>query len=355
MGLSNTRKVKGFSWIVQVNLKIVFCHLNVKVPSYLRANLETTANRFPHLDIYLITNQVNKKFRGKNIHVYQLQNQIRISNISDNLSHPKNFRNDFWSAAIARFAALSEFAKAFPGPGLHVESDVVLLKNFPTTVFQMLEENLAYPIVAENRGVASTLFYRDYESIEDLAKYSIDQSVIEPDTTDMVILANYFKLHPNKVVALPYGSTDPKAYSDETPIELLKSWRNSVEKFQGVFDGNDIGTYLFGTDPRNRRGTSVFRSKIRQNYALIENWKFDYSREEKAPYIVNSKDKTSITIFSAHITNKRLIYFHHSIQNLSIMLQVKKSAFQVRHRFYATVFTKHSVNYLSKRLGLKKS
>jgi hypothetical protein len=336
-------------------MNLIFCHLNADLPKYLRANIETTASRFPDNPIYVITDRPTNAFQAKNVVIHQFKGDSRIEDIHKNLSHPANFRNSFWTSSIARFVALAEFAREFDGPHLHVESDVVLFKRFPLSKFEKLPERLAYPVVALNRGVASTLYFKNFLAINDLANYAVKESSLDPKTTDMIILANYYYSHTDQVRPLPFGPMMSEFYSIEIPPNLMEKWQISIKYFGGVFDGNDIGTFLFGTDPRNRRGKSIIRSGIPDNFALIKKWIFSFDPIIKEPQVIKGEGIESLPIFSLHITNKRLIYFLSKSQKITTRIFVRNASRHTSTRIYLTVLFAAMTNYLLRELKSKKS
>lgn len=334
-------------------MNVIFCHLNADLPRYLRANIETTATRFPADNIYVITDRPTKAFQSRNVILFRFKGDSRALAIHTNLAHPANFRNSFWTSSISRFVALSEFAREIEGPHLHVESDVALFKGFPMAKFEAIPEVLAYPVVAKNRGVASSLYFKNFEAINDLSNYAVEETTRDPMTTDMVILANYYLSHTDIVRPLPFGPANPELYSLETSTELLKKWETSIEYFGGVFDGNDIGTFLFGTDPRNRRGKSLTRSAIPHNFASIGKWLFAFDFTNQNLQVIDSKNQKSLSIYSVHITNKRLPFFKSYSQLFASRIRVRNIRETSSSRIYLTVFASMATSYLFRKLRFK--
>jgi hypothetical protein len=204
-------------------------------------------------------------------------------------------------------------------PILHIESDVIVSKDFPLENFNLSTIEIAYPVVAKNRGVASTVFIRNLETAEKLIDFTVDACLINSQTTDMEILANFFEMNPEEVISLAFGPHNTYAYNENF---LISKVLPSFKMFNGIFDGNDIGYFLFGTDPRNKRGISYMRSLIQGNYARVNKWNFKFDNLRK--FINLEFDNDTKPIFSLHATSKKLTLFHHTTQNYVIRKYVRK-------------------------------
>ena len=90
------------------SMPIVFVHLNGKIPRYLQINLKSTIQRFPKNQVVLIINENSTKTRIKGLSVYKYEEDSNWKILHNHLSHPKNFRNNFWMTSIARFFALEQ-------------------------------------------------------------------------------------------------------------------------------------------------------------------------------------------------------------------------------------------------------
>jgi len=111
---------------------IVFIHLGSKIPKYLLRNLERTQNLFPDYKIVLITNKPN--FSLESIFTYTFEEnsrtEILFSKIEKNLN--MDFRKGYWKFTLQRIFALASYQNSYRDESvLHVESDVILLPNFP--------------------------------------------------------------------------------------------------------------------------------------------------------------------------------------------------------------------------------
>lgn len=315
-----------------MNPTLVFVHLNTKIPLYLRLNLLSTQRNLPACKVVLIHNQDRSYLLPKNIVQYRYTKSELARDIESGLDHPKDFRENFWFASIARFDAIHVYMKENPESVIHVESDVILSRDFPIHEFVHPDFSIAYPVVADNRGVASTVYLKNAETSQDLVNYSLNAVNMNPRTTDMEILAQYKNITKNDFRFLPYGPSEKKNYNNHDFL-LNQSKKVSIE---GVVDGNDIGVYLFGSDPRNTRGISFLGRNIPGNYANIKQWKFLY--DDKRKFISINNSGVEIPIYSIHATCKNRYLFFAFTRTLMIRIFLWRSKSNLTKLFYPGVF-----------------
>lgn len=304
------------------NPTLVFVHLNSRIPTYLKLNLNATAKLFPNQKIVLIHNQDKLRTPNLRIATFQYRGSTNATNIEKNLNHPREFRNNFWFSSIARFDALKSYIEWSGESILHIESDVILSSDFPISSFGELEMRVAYPVVATNRGVASTVYLSDLESASMLIDFAVTYSSDKASATDMEILAEFAHSHSNSVARLPFGPTAKSSYHPENFPTNLDEFQNQLDFFGGIFDGNDIGVYLFGSDPRNNRGFTMVGKPIPGNFADINKWKIEYEPSRKFASI--NEGEISIPIYSLHATSKELSIFWNVTRSYMIKRQVRK-------------------------------
>ena len=316
---------------------IVFVHLNSPVPLYLRLNIISTIKKFPDAKVVLIQNDKKRNKIHANLWNFEYQpGEISLS-IEDSLKHPKDFRNNFWFSAIQRFDALRVYIEQSNEMILHLESDVIISKDFPLEKFTIGEKKIAYPMVADNRGVASSVFIRDLYTAEKLIRFTEETTSVNSNTTDMEILAEFSEKNPDVTFLLAFGPASVSAYDESFALERVQP---AFELFSGIFDGNDIGVYLFGTDPRNARGISFLGTSIPGNYARVNQWKFKFDNSRQ---FINLEfgDKV-LSIYSVHATSKQLTLFYHHTQNYVIRKYLRK-IYQKRGRKYFPLITSRMV------------
>lgn len=314
---------------------IVFVHLNSPVPRYLRLNIISTIKKFPDAKVVLIHNDKKTNEIHSNLWKFEYQPGAISLSIENSLNHPKDFRNNFWFSAIQRFDALRLYIEESNEPILHLESDVIISKDFPLEKFIMSKMTIAFPVVAKNRGVASSVFISDLETAEKLIHFADETSSANSNTTDMEILAGFFEENQDKAVMLAFGPDSALAYDESFKLERVLP---ALKIFRGIFDGNDIGVYLFGTDPRNARGVSYLGTSIPGNYAQVNQWDFKFDNLRQ--FINLEFDDTVIPIYSVHATSKQLTLFFHYTQNYVIRRYLQKKNPAGKRKYFPFVTSK---------------
>ena len=324
---------------------IVFVHLNSPVPRYLQLNMISTIKKFPDAKVVLIHNNKKTNQIHSNLWKFEYQPGAISLSIENSLNHPKDFRNNFWFSAIQRFDALRLYIEKSNEPILHLESDVIISTDFPLEKFIMSEIKIAFPVVAKNRGVASSVFIRDLETAEKLIHFADETSSVNSNTTDMEILAGFFEENQDKAVMLAFGPNSASAYDESFILERVLP---AFEIFSGIFDGNDIGVYLFGTDPRNARGVSYLGTSIPGNYAQVNKWDFKFDNLRQ--FINLEFDDTVIPIYSVHATSKQLTLFFHYTQNYVIRRYLQKKNPAGRRKHFPFITSKMVLRKILKSL-----
>ncbi len=326
--------------------KIVFVHLNSTIPSYLKMNIQSTKKKFPNSKIILIHDQISSIKLDSNVQQFRYSPDQESETILNYLSHPRDFRNNFWFSSIQRFDALRQYLAQNPGPILHLESDVIISADFPLADFFFNCELLAFPLVANNRGVASSLYLSSLSVADQLVSLSTEMCKVNSTTTDMEILAQFSKTFPEQTFHLSFGPNSEEAYVSDFQLDGLAP---SFEKFHGVFDGNDMGVHLFGTDPRNSRGISYVGREIPGNFSTIKNWQFLYDSERQ---FINIKyNGVILPVFSIHATSKQLLLFNRHSQDWMIRRYLNGATGVVKIKKYPLIFVKMGIKKILKLIN----
>ena len=130
----------------------------------------------------------------------------------------------------------------------------------------------------------------------------MNESQIDHEITDMTALRKYYDSDPRRITILPAGPANLFSYENEVLQDIYNQIKSGLEQYGGVFDGSDIGMYLFGTDPRNLRGKTILRQEISSTYTRMSqmNFKFNPLREFLD---VESQGKW-IPVYNIHMTCK---------------------------------------------------
>lgn len=315
---------------------IIFVHLNSRIPKYLKLNIQFFLKKFPNRKIVLIHNQTAEKWSPKGLVLYNYKGSKEILNLEKLLGHPREFRGNFWFTSIARFDAIREYIEKTGEPIIHIESDVIVSTDFPFDKFDSQRASISYPIVAINRGIASTLFIRDLDSAKLLVSSALECVQANSNTTDMEILSYHEKVFNRQVTQLAFASADEKSFHSSSPLPNFRKLGMSIKHFEGIFDGNDIGVYLFGTDPRNRRGFSLLRSEVPNNFASPKKWDFIFDRDRN--FLSLKVEEGVLPIYSVHATCKQLFLFWQYSRLNIIKKRVKSQQKPPQQIFYPSIF-----------------
>jgi hypothetical protein len=250
--------------------------------------------------------------------------------------------------SLGRFLALADYQNRINEPILHVESDVIVSKDFPLDIFEYTVSKISYPILSNERGIASILFLPNKDSSNKLLEQLHTSSLMDPYTSDMLILGNLYK-QSNEVLPLPIGPKGAENYRDFLPDALLESWQNDLDKFGGIFDGWDVGGFFFGTDPRNARGRSFLQRDVPSEFSNIRSWKINYSKDRE--FINLEFNGVSIPIYCLHLTSKQLGLFKVNLPKKRIdkLLKIRETEYSI---FYYRIFFNQVLISLLRRIRI---
>jgi hypothetical protein len=283
-------------------MDIVFVHLNTPIPIYLKHNLIHTRNIFPKEKIILISNIDQKPIPGVKLEI--LDEPKYSKQLSETLSHPKAFRHNFWHSSIARFTYILNYQKKIKRRILHLESDVLVARDFPLLKFADMSVNkIAFPILAKKRGVASVFYSGSQKTLEKFVLFSISEVLRNSRTTDMIVLRNYFNIYPSDVKLLPAGPYRKEYYSNAILNDIFPEIKKGILEFEGIFDGSDLGIYFFGTNPWNNQGVSILKKEIPETYTKMAKFKIEFNCSRDFFDLIIHDHK--IPIYNMHISSKR--------------------------------------------------
>jgi len=332
-------------------MQIVFAHFYSRLPKHLVLNLERTISLFPEHEICLITDQDSKHVQIIGLNIFNYKPSVRWREIESNLNHPTDFRNNFWFISLARFIAIAEALKGSSEPILHVESDVLLASDFPFQSFLALKKDFAFPIVSNNLAIASCLYMKNGLVAEELAKFTMDSVLSNNVTTDMHILKDFINQYPGRVQVMPSAPYQPQALQNANE-EFLSQTKSAIPNFGGIFDGFDIGRFLFGDDPRNARGFSVLRRNDSRTYLDASKIDLLITEERDFPSVRNNLDPSILPIYSLHIHSKKLDIFRGNHSNSSIIEAVLNSKNKSKKVFSFSIFLKSLILAVRRRFRI---
>jgi hypothetical protein len=243
--------------------------------------------------------------------VYRPSSEVTIS--LDELELDHSFRNGFWRFSLERLFAFTQHHEQFTNePLLHIESDMLLLENFPFERFEKLEK-LYWSKVDETRDIAALVYSPTHESSAWLHDKMLTIVRETMDIDDMRLLSVISRGNETKVSILP---STPKIISQlinqnlEIEHEALRVLCSEFRTFEGIFDPGGIGIWITGTDPRNSFGvTSKFDLKaIKKSRTYIDPSRIQF-KFDKNSYLSFVEECAEIPIYSLHIHSKNGSYF----------------------------------------------
>lgn len=323
-------------------MNILFAHFDTPIPKYLVNNLIRCKYLFPSHRVILLTN-VNYKFKKlEGITIVNYHPSKNWEMVKKNLNHPHEFRKNFWFLSLGRLIAISEFVIANNSEVLHIESDVLISKDFPFEAFSQGESEILFPQVSENRSIASTLYLRNAKVANELIDFIKVNSTEDSYITDMLVLSKLSKLQGVNFRALPTVPSNSKSLQNNHKLNL-KANEESIKHFKGVFDGANLGVYLFGDDPRNHRGKSKVRQVILDSFFVPQKINFVINPERNFLDIYELEANSAIPIYSLHIHVKSEKIFIENYTLSYLKSAVFESSKQAEEKFYLKVFLKSAL------------
>ena len=297
-------------------MNIVFVHLNTRIPLFLRNNILDLKTKFPDKKIVLIHN-LKQKVQVKGAEIVYLSRNEEEEEMERKYGYPKDFRGNFWFSSLVRFSMLNRFIQNSLEPVLHIESDILVARDFPFAKFDEIKNLLAFSIVSHQRGISSLLFINNEEGASKLWAYAMNMVNVNSLASDMEILFNFEKDFPQDVCKLPIAPSSlyiPDAFS----LEEKEKNESRIMKFGGVFDGHDFGVFLGGTNPWNSFGISRLHTFIPESMLNFKITHLKFNSRRKFLDIKQEKGNLSVNLFSLHMTNKSSILFLFRTQSLAL-------------------------------------
>jgi len=294
---------------------IVYAHFGTQIPRYLIRNLSNIVENNPIYNVVLLSDQPKSRKLNPSVQYMMVEHDLIWGQIQKKLEHPKDFRKNFWFTSLIRLYELGKFASLNNCKLIHIESDVILSDDFPFDKFLYIKELLAFPVFNETMGIASIFFVNGAEGGKLLMQSCLSAARTNSKTTDMLILGNLLRDHESKVKILP-SFVDLKIDSElEAKLNLQAS--KNLMQFGGIFDGLEIGQYVFGEDPRNNRGFSVIRRKNPYGFLRLQDSKFEFLNGRSFPYLSNMQGNF-YPIYSMHIHSKNLSLFKKNTSKIMV-------------------------------------
>jgi hypothetical protein len=256
------------------------------------------------------------------------------------LAHKKyrngDFRKGFWQLTLNRIYVLALIHHKYQVPILHIESDVLLMKDFPWKKFDNFEK-IAWLNVSIDHDIAALLFSPSAVLTEHLVeelKICVDR---DPNKTDMTSMIEVTKILQDTFSYLPSCPLEWSRFS--TAKKELENTRALAEYFGGYFDPAALGIWNLGQDPRNHFGRS--RIHIDPNTHKIDPSKATLSIEGGH----HVHDQYGNKVFSLHVHSKNNRLFKNKSGKYLEQLLSLSSQKQTHSKFYWTKFVLSLFDY----------
>jgi len=283
-------------------MRIVFAHFGSRIPKFLILNMIRVGLMYEKYPVTLLTDQKPFKFQQPNISITKVQRDNSWVLIEHQLTHPRKFRNNFWFTSLIRFIEIAKFGLDCNEKMLHIESDVVTSSDLPLDKLELINEPLAFPLFNDEMGIASLLLVNKKQGSQLLLDECLAAVKNDSKTTDMLVLGQLARNYPNKVLILP-SFIDTRNMLRSQDVDYKNKITLNIPKFGGVFDGLDIGQFIFGEDARNNRGLRILRRMNPYSNLNVLSCEYKFKSNRDFPYLIGH-NQFSFPLYSIHIHSK---------------------------------------------------
>jgi hypothetical protein len=184
---------------------------------------------------------------------------------------------------------------------LHIEADIWLSPNYPMGKFTDIGELIAYPLTNFDQGVASTVYFKNFQASKLLKEFSEECMREDPATTDVSVLGKLYLRYPKEILILPTAASTESYFHDFVTQATRLKMSGNYERFGGVFDASTWGQFLTGEDPRNNIGRKLVYHHQLHHSICPKMERFHYSEEAGLTATFENKQ---FEIFSLHVHSK---------------------------------------------------
>ena len=330
-------------------MNIVFVHFGPQLPKHLRRNLTRVVKLFDGHDVFLISDHDHSNLPSS-VRKFHVSERPYFRSAETNLSHPVDFRNNFWFLTLKRFLVFNLFMEEHPDPLIHLESDVVISQDFPFEIFARLATPFAFPLISDLMGIPSVLFLKDKSAADLLCELTMQCVEEDPNTIDMLILKKLLSCSPDLITILPSGPSNKGFYTPETSDNFISMQSDGLSIFGGLFDGAAIGQYLLGDDPRNNRG--IRRIYFESGYSSLIARSLSFYLSANRAFLDVVSEFERIPLFSIHVHSKDIRVFDEKGFAKVIALRIRNIGSELRKEFLVAVATRQLILALRRRFKL---
>jgi hypothetical protein len=281
-------------------------HLGPARAPWVFSNIDRHVNLFPKIPLVFISDHEPhlKKAARFGVETYLYQPTQATDEIFSTTSHDNSFRHDFWRTSIERLIAIQQYqVNAIEEKMLHIESDVMLMPNFPWEKINLFNK-LAWLSANSSSDCAALLYTPSIEAMNWLIEKLKVEITLHADTTDMTLLYAIRKKFPGAVNLFPSSShsiADDLLRNDQ---ERFFENTNLTSYFGGIFDALTMGMWLTGQNPRNQGGKVIRYEK----YFTIDNdLNSDTFTFDEGYLSIGTQPRETVFNLHVHSKNPRLL------------------------------------------------
>lgn len=323
----------------------VFVHLGKSPVKHLWLNLKRHQELFPDIEPYVILDElIHLKQIPEGVKHYVFKRESAF--LGDNLfnAHDQQFRRGFWRFSLERLFALEEFHRKNPNVKiLHIESDVLLLPNFPWVQLDVVDQVLWNNYNTE-RDVSALLFFPSYSLHREFLDDIQNELKKNPKHTDMTVLAAVRDAHATSYSLFPslaQSHMELKSDLNSSPEQLIQKISDSRFFKGGVFDGAPVGMWLAGHDPRNNYGRALIHdsSPLSSGDSVIDPRNIGYEMDRDGNIFIKPTDNVEkVALWNLHIHSKSLNLFSENwIHELRIFVNLTENPKEIPFFSYAAL------------------
>lgn len=240
-------------------IKAAIVHLGPARAPWVFTNIKRHLRLFPEVPILFISDRRShlQKASKLGVETYLYLPTQDTDCILRSTTHNHTFRHDFWRTSLERLIAIQQYqTEKKQQKLLHIESDVMLMPNFPWDKVADLN-NLTWLSANSFLDCAALLYSPSINASEWLVQELRKEISVHEDTTDMKVLYSIRKRSAGEIKLFP--STSP-AIADELLRSDTERFLENIKLtsfFGGIFDVLNMGMWLTGQNPRNQGGKVI--------------------------------------------------------------------------------------------------
>ena len=295
-------------------MRLVFVHLGEEFPTHLQMNINRSMELFPNISVVLIVNcsQNLGIYRSSDIEYFHYKTPVSEYMKKINSSLDLKFRRGFWVYSLMRLDAIVSYMNSTnPGPIIHVESDVILMPNFPWDKMNLIN-NVAWTRYNSVRDSAALIYFPELEKANEFRRILNQFLGKTSNATDMSVLSRMSHIHLDKFDIFSSLEKPRSALVNSMSLENfdeLGKMSKNFSIFNGIFDAAAFGMWLTGQDPKNSYGNTkvMSMSNIHNGDSAIDPSKGAYKMENSNLFV--DLEDSQIPIWNLHIHSKNLRLF----------------------------------------------